>query len=446
LQFEIFLSLATLLKLIIMSMNRRNFLEKMGLAVGVTGVSGFFNPLLAYGNHSPFMLEPEAAANMEDNDFWGWVQQSYTTNPNVINLNNGGVSPQPKVVQDAFFRFHQLSNEAPSYYMWQILDQGRSALHADMADFAGCSPDEIAIDRNTTEAINAIIFGLPLKAGDEVVLSKQDYPNVIASWKMREQRDKIILRWVNLDLPSENEEQIVNSYAQAFTARTKAVNLTHIINWIGQILPVRKIADIAHQKGIEVVVDGAHTFALLDFKIPDLHCDYFATSLHKWLCAPFGSGLLYVTKDKISNLWYPDDNPLTDKISKFERLGTRSFPTEMAIGSALDFHLVIGSKRKQTRLHYLKNYWMEKVKDIPGVHVHTSFNPQYACVIGLFSIDGMKPNDIVTKLFSDYRIHTTGIEWENISGVRVTPHVYTLTGDLDKLVKAITEMAGSAGH
>jgi selenocysteine lyase/cysteine desulfurase len=429
-----------------MSMNRRNFLEKMGLAVGVTGVSGFFNPLLASGNHSPFMLEPEAAANMEDNDFWGWVQQSFTTNPNVINLNNGGVSPQPKVVQDAFFRFHQLSNEAPSYYMWQILDQGRSALHADMADFAGCSPDEIAIDRNTTEAINAIIFGLPLKAGDEVILSKQDYPNVIASWKMREKRDGIILKWVNLELPSNNEDYLVNTYVSAFSGKTRVINLTHIINWIGQILPVRKIADIAHQKGIEVVVDGAHTFALLDFKIPDLHCDYFATSLHKWLCAPFGSGLLYVTKDKISNLWYPDDNPLTDKISKFERLGTRSFPTEMAIGSALDFHLVIGSKRKQTRLHYLKNYWMEKVKDIPGVHVHTSFNPQYACVIGLFSIDGMKPNDIVTKLFSDYRIHTTGIEWENISGVRVTPHVYTLTGDLDKLVKAITEMAGSAGH
>lgn len=425
-------------------MNRRSFLEKMGLAVSAAGIPGIINPLIAANTTSSKLPDPELAGSLEDEDFWGWVQQSFTTNPNVINLNNGGVSPQPKMVQDAFFRFHQLSNEAPSYYMWQILDQGRTALHADMADFAGCSADEIAIDRNTTEAINAVIFGLHLKPGDQVVLSKQDYPNVITSWKMREKRDGIVLKWVNLELPSENEDYLVNSYVSAFSDKTKVVNLTHIINWIGQILPVRKIADIAHQKGIDVLVDGAHTFALLDFKIPDLHCDFFATSLHKWLCAPFGAGMLYVSKDKIGNIWYPDDDPLTDKISKFERLGTRSFPTEMAIGSALDFHHVIGSQRKEKRLHFLKNYWMEMVKDVPGVHIHTSLDPKFGCVIGLFSIEGMKPGDIVGKLFSDYRIHTTGIEWENISGVRVTPHVYTQLTDLDKLVKAIGEMAKSA--
>lgn len=426
-----------------MAMNRRNFLEKMGLVVGATGIPVIINPLFANDLNSPAMLTPEEAEVMDETDFWGWVQQSFTTSPNVINLNNGGVSPQPKVVQDAFFRFHQLSNEAPSYYMWQILDQGRSALHADMAEFAGCLPEEIAIDRNTTEAINAVIFGLNLKAGDEVVLAKQDYPNVMTSWKMREKRDGIVLKWINLELPSEDEDYLVKSYADAFTEKTKVVNLTHIINWIGQILPVRRIADIAHQRGIEVVVDGAHTFALLDFKIPDLHCDYFATSLHKWLCAPFGNGLLYVKKDKVASLWYPDDEPLSDKITKFERLGTRSFPTEMAIGSALDFHNVIGSKRKQDRLHYLKNYWMEKIKDIPKVHIHTSFDPRFGCVIGLVSIDGLKPGDFVAKLFNDYRIHTTGIEWENMSGVRVTPHVYTMTSDLDKLVKAIKEIAKS---
>jgi selenocysteine lyase/cysteine desulfurase len=426
-----------------MAMNRRNFLEKMGLVVGATGITGLINPLSANDLNSPKMLTPEEAAFMDETDFWGWVQQSFTTSPNVINLNNGGVSPQPKIVQDAFFRFHQISNEAPSYYMWQILDQGRTALHADMAEFAGCLPEEIAIDRNTTEAINAVIFGLNLKAGDEVVLAKQDYPNVMTSWKMREKRDGIVLKWVNLDLPSEDEDYLVKSYADAFTEKTRVVNLTHIINWIGQILPVRRLADIAHQRGIEVVVDGAHTFALLDFKIPDLHCDYFATSLHKWLCAPFGAGLLYVNQEKISSLWYPDDEPLSDKIMKFERLGTRSFPTEMAIGSALDFHNVIGSKRKQERLHYLKNYWMEKVKDLPKVHIHTSFDPRFGCVIGLVSIDGLKPGDFVARLFNDFRIHTTGIEWENMSGVRVTPHVYTLTSDLDKLVRAINQIAKS---
>jgi selenocysteine lyase/cysteine desulfurase len=327
--------------------------------------------------------------------------------------------------------------------MWRILDQGREALRADLAGLAGCEPGEIAIDRNTTEAINNIIYGLNLQKGDEVVLTKQDYPNVINLWKMLEQRDGIVLKWINLELPMEDEDKLAQLYIDAFTSKTKVVNVTHIINWIGQIVPVKKIAAAAHQRGIEVIVDGAHSFALLDFKIPDLDCDYFATSLHKWLCAPFGSGLLYVKKDKIPGIYpiFPDDKPLGNEIVKFERMGTRSFPTEMAIGSALDFHMAIGSKRKEDRLRYLKNYWMEKVRDIPGVHLHTSLKPEYSCVIGLFSIDGYEPGEIDTALFTDYKIHTVGIVWENISGVRVTPNVYTSERDLDKLIRAITELA-----
>ena len=291
--------------------------------------------------------------------------------------------------------------------------------------------------------MNSIIFGLNLKAGDEVVLAKQDYPNVMASWKMREKRDGIVLKWVNLDLPSEDEEYLVRSYVSQFSEKTRVVNLTHIINWIGQILPVRRIADEAHKRNIDVLVDGAHTFALLDFKIPDLHCDYFATSLHKWLCAPFGSGLLYVQKDKIKEIWFQDDDPLSVNVLKFERLGTRSFPSEMAIGTALDFHKMIGTKRKEDRLRFLKDYWMTRVRDIPKVHLHTSLDPRYSCVIGLFSIEGMKPGDLVNKLFASHKIHTTGIEWENISGVRVTPNVYTTTEDLDKFVKAVSMIAKS---
>jgi selenocysteine lyase/cysteine desulfurase len=426
-----------------MILNRRQFFRGLGTAVGAVAMADLSAPLFAGEGNANSMLSPEEVAGMSDADFWGWVQQAYTVSPNIMNLNNGGVSPQPKVVQDAFVRFNQLSNEAPSYYMWQILDQGRLSLHENMARFAGVSPEEIAIDRNTTEAMNAVILGLPLKAGDEVVLAKQDYPNVITTWKMREKRDGIVLKWVNLVLPSEDEEYLVNSYTAQFSDRTKVVNITHIINWIGQILPVRQIADEAHGRNIEVLVDGAHTFALLDFRIPDLHCDYFATSLHKWMCAPFGTGLLYVKKDKVRGIWYSDDDPLSDKITKFERLGTRSFPTEMAIGSALDFHLMIGSKRKEQRLRFLKDYWVKQVMDIPGVHVKTSLDPRWSCVIGLVSVDGMKPGDVTSRLFAEYRIHTTGIEWENISGVRVTPNVYTQTYDLDKFVRAIKEIAAS---
>jgi selenocysteine lyase/cysteine desulfurase len=422
-----------------MSVNRRMFLKRLGTTIGTAALGSVLLPSLASGKD---LFEQEFSSpppDVSDDDFWAWVQESFTVSPSIINLNNGGVSPQPKVVQDTFERYNKLCNEAPSYYMWNILNEGREALRADLASFAGCAPEEIAINRNTTEALDTVIYGLKLETGDEVVLTKQDYPNVINAWKLREKRDGIVLRWINLELPSEDEDALVEAFTSHFNEKTKVVNVTHIINWIGQILPVKRIADAAHKLGIEVVVDGAHTFALLDFRIPDLHCDYFGTSLHKWMCAPFGSGLLYVKKEKIKNIYslYPDSEPLGEKITKFEALGTRSFASEMAIGSALDFHLAIGSKRKEKRLRALKDYWTNRVKNLPGIHIKTSFNPDFACVIGLVSVDGMKPGEVVKYLFDKYKIHTTGIEWENISGVRVTPSVYTTFRDLDKLIIAL---------
>ncbi|GAB3894728.1 aminotransferase class V-fold PLP-dependent enzyme [Spirosoma agri] len=379
----------------------------------------------------------------QDEDFWAWVKTEFTVSPNVLNLNNGGVSPQPKSVQDAHIRFYQYANEAPSYYMWRVLDQGREALRSKLADLSGCLPDELAINRNATEGLNTVIFGLNLKAGDEVVLTKQDYPNMINAWKQREKRDGIKLVWLNLDLPSENEDELVARYVKAFTPRTKVVHVTHIINWVGQIMPVRKVADAAHAKGIEVICDGAHSYAHLDYKIPDLGCDYYATSLHKWLCAPFGSGMLYIKKDKIKNVWALLSNTEPDgtDIRKFESLGTRSFASEMAIGTAVDFHQAIGSARKHARLHFLKNYWAERVRELPGVHVHTSLKPEWAGAIALFSIDGMKTTEVDGQLFGSHKIHAVGIDWENIHGVRVTPHVYTSLKDLDRLVAAIAGMA-----
>lgn len=420
--------------------NRRHFVKHLGAGLGTASLW----PGLSFSKEwENLEIQGFPPQGIPEEDFWAWIRNSYTTSANIINLNNGGVSPQPKVVQDTFERYNRYCNEAPSYYMWQILDQGREALRANLAALAGCEAGEIAINRNTTEAMNTVIYGLDLKKGDEVVLAKQDYPNVINTFRLLEQRNGIVLKWVNLDLPMEDDDALVHAYVSAFTSRTKLVNLTHIINWIGQIIPVRKIADEAQRREIEVLVDGAHSFALLDFKIPDLHCDYFATSLHKWLCAPFGSGMLYVKKDKIRKIWpmAPDDKPLSDGIAKFERLGTRSFASEMAIGTALDFHHAIGTSRKEQRLRYLKDYWAARVKDIPGVSIHTSFKPEYACVIGLFSIEGRRPEEIEKDLLNNYQIHTVGIDWENMSGVRVTPNVYTSMLDLDKLVAAIGQMA-----
>jgi selenocysteine lyase/cysteine desulfurase len=420
---------------------RRDFLRNVGAAAVLPAFNPFKAEDVALAARRIAHLSPQQAA--ADEDYWASVQQAYTVSSNIINLNNGGVSPQPLVVQDALDRYTRMANEAPTYYMWRIMDQGREPLRYKLADLAGCSPDELAVNRNSTEALATIIFGLTLRKGDEVVLTKQDYPNMIQAWKQREMRDEIKLKWVNLDLPIENDEAIVQKFVEQFTPRTKVVYITHMINWTGQILPVRKIADAARARGCEVIVDAAHTFAHLDFKIPDLGADYLGTSLHKWLSAPFGSGLLYVKKDKIKSLYplFPNVDPKTDDIRKFEVLGTRSFAVEQAIGQSINFHNAIGTKRKEERLRYLKNLWCEQVRNLPRIKLNTSLKPEFSCAIANFSVEGLEPAAIEAFLFNKYKIHTVAIVWENIKGVRVTPHVYTPPKDLDRLVEAIMHLS-----
>lgn len=418
----------------------------MGLLAGAFSANSLFNQLHAASwedaGRRIQTLSPEAAA--ADEDYWGVIQQSYTVNSNLIILNNGGVSPSPRVVQEAVEQYNKLTNQGPSYYMWRILDQGREPLRQKLALLAGCSPEEIAVNRNATEALNTVIFGLDLKAGDQVIGTKQDYPNMMNAWKQREQREGIVYTQLSFKFPIENDDEIVSAYENAITPKTKIIHVTHIINWIGQIMPVKKICAMAKKHGIEVIVDGAHSFGLLDFKIPELGCDYFGTSLHKFLSAPIGSGMLWIKKEKIEKIWplVCNDKPRSEDIRKFETLGTRSFPIEQGIGEAVNFQNAIGSKRKEERIRYLKNYWAGKVKDIPKVKIHTSFKPEYACAICGVSIDGMTPGELDGALFNNYKIHTVGIVWENVSCVRITPHVYTKLQDLDKLVLAIEEIAG----
>jgi len=425
-----------------MPASRRRFIRKAGMFSATALLASFTAPAWSRNLESA-LREAEgipASDLATEEDFWYYIQQSFTVSPGLINLNNGGVSPAPKTVQDAMKRYYDYCNEAPSYYMWRILDQGREPLRKHLAKLAGCDAEEIAINRNSSEGLETVIFGLQLNPGDEVVASKQDYPNMINAYKQREKREGIKLVWINLELPSEDDDYIVRQYVNAFTAKTKVVHITHIINWNGQILPVKKIAAEAHKRGIEVVVDGAHSFAHFEFKVPDLDADYFAASLHKWLYAPIGSGMLYVRKSKIKNI-YPmfatADDPLKDDIRKFESLGTRPFFIEQAIGKALEFHDMIGSERKEKRLHYLKNYWMTRVKDLPKVKLNTSLDPKYGCAIGNVGIEGKKPGELDSFLMDKYKIHTVGIIWENIVGVRVTPNVYTTTENLDTLVEGI---------
>jgi selenocysteine lyase/cysteine desulfurase len=422
---------------------RRKFLQSVGAFSATTILSSLTKPAWSRNLEAALRnAEGIPAADLAgEEDFWYYIQQSFTVSSGLINLNNGGVSPAPKTVQEAMKRYYDYSNEAPSYFMWRILDQGREPLRKNLAKLAGCSEEEIAVNRNASEGLETVIFGLPLKAGDEVVATKQDYPNMINAYKQREMRDGIKMVWINLELPTENEDYIVQQFVYAITPKTKLVHITHIVNWNGQILPVRKIAQEAHKRNIEVIVDGAHSFAHIDFKIPELDADYFASSLHKWLFAPIGSGMLYLKKEKIKNI-YPlfatSENPLKDDIRKFENLGTRPFFIEQAIGKALEFHDMIGSERKEKRLHYLKNYWMEKVKDVPKVKINTSLHPKWGCAIGNVGIEGKKASELDSFLMDKYKIHVVGIEWENIHGIRVTPNVYTTTKNLDLLVEGIT--------
>lgn len=428
--------------------NRRRFLQRAGALSATAFLSSLVQPSwsrdLEKAMRRSENISPDELAT--DEDFWYYIQQSFTVSPFLINLNNGGISPAPKTVQDAMKRYYDLCNEAPSFYMWRELDKGREPLRANLAKLAGCDPEEVAMNRNSSEGLETIIFGLQLKAGDEVVAAKQDYPNMVNAYKQREVRDGIKVNWINLELPSEDESYLVKQYVNAFTPKTKLVHITHIINWNGQILPVKKIAQEARKRGIEVIVDGAHSLAHFNFKISDLDCDYFASSLHKWLYAPIGTGMMYVRKEKIKNLYplFATDIPLKEDIRKFEHLGTRPFYIEQAINKAIDFHEMIGSERKEKRLHYLKNYWMEKVKDIPKVKLNTSLHPKWGCAIGNVAIDGKKPGELDSFLLDKYKIHTVGITWENIVGVRVTPNVYTTTKNLDLLVEGITAFAKTA--
>jgi len=424
--------------------DRRAFIRNIGGLAGGISLLSLAQPVIAGFpelDKTMNLLTPPETGN--DEDFWGWVRESYTISPNIINLNNGGVSPQPKVVQDALDRYNRIANEGPSYYMWNTLGEGRESVRMKLADMAGCSPEEIAINRNTTEAMNTVIFGLNLKAGDEVIVAKQDYPNLLNAWKQREKRDGIKLVWLSFHFPMENENEIVSMYENAITPKTKIIMLMHMINYVGQILPAKKIAQMAHGHGVEVMLDAAHTFAHIDYKIPDLECDYFGTSLHKWLCAPFGTGMLYVKKEKIKNIWalLSDNQPDGDNIRKFESLGTRSFPIELSISHAIDFHQVIGIQRKEARLRYLKNYWVEKVNQNVKIRMYTSLKPEYSCGLAAFGIEGIKPGEISTRLMNKYKIHTTSMVIENVEAVRITPHVFTTTYELDRLVTGILDIA-----
>ena len=369
-----------------------------------------------------------------DEDFWLHIRHAFTVDRNMINLNNGGVSPSPRVVSDTEKRYLDVENMTPTYYMWRILDPGIETVRRRIAREFGCDPEEIAITRNASEALENVQFGMDLKRGDEVLTTNQDYPRMITTWQQRERRDGIVLKQISFPVPPPSLDYLAKRIEENITARTTVIHICHITNRTGQIFPVKKICQMARSRGIEVVVDGAHAFGQFPFKHADLDCDYYGVSLHKWILAPIGTGFLYVRKSKIPSIWPLMAAPatMTDNIRKFEEIGTHPASQRNAITEAMNFHDSIGGERKAARLRYLRKRWSTRLEKLPGVKILNSEDPEQSCAIGFISIDGFDAVKLVGHLWEKHRIWTTPVVTEGeYQGLRITPNVYTTLEEID---------------
>ncbi|HEY3457198.1 MAG TPA: aminotransferase class V-fold PLP-dependent enzyme [Bryobacteraceae bacterium] len=378
-----------------------------------------------------------------DEDFWFQVRHAFTVDRNMVNLNNGGVSPAPKIVMDTEIRYLEVENLSPSYYMWHILDPGIETVRRRLARSFGCDPEEIAITRNASESLEIVQLGLTLKAGDEVLTTNQDYPRMITTWQQRERRDGIVLKQITFPVPPPSLDYLAKRIEENITPRTKVIHICHITNRTGQIFPVKRICQMARARGIEVVVDGAHAFGQFPFEQRDLDCDYYGTSLHKWILAPIGTGMLYVRKNKIANIWPMMGAPDTmrENIRKFEEIGTHPASQRNAITEALNFSESIGLERKAERLRYLRRRWSDRLRQLPGVKILNSDDPEQSCGIGFVSVDGISAPKLASHIWQKYRIWTTAVvtpsEYE---GLRITPNVYTTLEEIDTFTDVMTRI------
>ena len=421
------------------NLDRRQFLGTIAKPAAVASVV-MANPTLmakALSKIKSATGNPKDIAR--DETYWREIQQGYTADRGIVNLNNGGVSPSPAIVQEAMKRHLDFSNTSPAYSMWQILEPQREPVRRRMARFFNCDPEEIALTRNASEGLQICQNGFDLKAGDEVLTTTQDYGRMISTFKQRECRDGIVMKQFKIPIPAENDREIVRLFEDNITPKTKLILMCHMINITGQILPVKKVVNMARKYDIPVIVDGAHSFAHFDFNANDLDCDYYATSLHKWLSAPFGTGMLYVRKNKIADLW-PMQAPgecSKDDIRKFEEIGTHPCPNKIAIGDALTFHQGIGSKNKEERLIYLRDRWAKRLLKNDRIKLHTSLKPGKSCAIATVEIEGIDTSAVAKELWDKYRIFVVAINHAEFTGCRVTPHVYTTIEEIDRFADAM---------
>src|SRR5258708_4535353 len=424
---------------------RRSFLSLAGKSLGLAALSSATVASLLRNveaaSEDVAHLTPEEAAT--DEDYWATIQNSFSVTRGIINLNNGGVSPSPRIVTEALVRYIWEQEDETYYTMGQILEPQSENIRTGLAELFGCDREEIAITRNASESLEILLMGMDFKPGDEILTTTQDYPRMLTTLRQRERREGLKLKLIQIPIPPKNLDEITAAFEKGITNRTRLILMAHQINITGQITPVKAVCELARARGIETIVDGAHSFGQFDFKQKDLGCDYFGTSLHKWLFAPKGTGLLYVKRDKIEKLWplMAAETKQAPDIRKFEEIGTHSAAPKLAIGEALLFHNGIGGKRKEARLRYLSRYWMNRLKDAPNVRFNTSFDPAQSCAIANVNIEGTNPSAIGSYLFDKHRIFTTPIIHEEFKGIRITPNVYTTIGELDRFCDVMDMIA-----
>ena len=425
-------------------MDRRRFLRQAGAGGAFVAAfrAGGVDRVLAASRDAAGVSADDLAS---DETYWREIQSAFTLDRTITNLNNGGVCPSPRVVHEALKRYLDISNQAPVYHMWQVLEPNIESVRRELAKEAGCEMEELAITRNASEALQIAQLGIDLAPGDEVLTTNQDYGRMLDTWNQRVRRERIVLNQISFPVPPPSQADLAARFEKAVTPRTKVLHVSHITNLTGQIFPVRQICDMARARGILTVVDGAHAFGHFPFALRDLNCDYYGTSLHKWLLAPIGTGFLYVRPDRIAKTWplQPANASRAENIRKFEEIGTHPAANHNAIAEALAFHQGIGIERRYARMIYLRNRWIDQVKSEPRIRIHTSLREKESGAIGTVQITGMKTPEMTAKLWERWRIIATPIVHAEYEGARVTPNVYTTIQEVDTFASAIKTLARS---
>ena len=417
-------------------MDKRRFIKSLGALS--------FSPLISASKLTDFKPISKSLPVIDNEDeLWKTVRSHYTLKDEYINLESGYYNIIPNPILEHFINHVKHVNIEGSFYMRNDLNKNKDRVTSELANIVGSSPDQIAITRNATESLDLVISGFPWKKGDEAIYAKQDYGTMKEMFEQISDRYGVVNKIISIPNHPKNDEEIVSLYESQITSNTKLLMVCHMINITGQILPVKKICEMAHSYGVEVMVDGAHCVGHFDFSIDDFNCDYYGSSLHKWLATPLGAGLLYVNKNKTHRIWPLLANGNTNKsdIKRLNHIGTHPVHTDLAISNSIDYLKWIGMERKEKRMRFLQRYWSDKLRNVNNVIVNTPIDIDRSCGIGNVGLTNMSPSKMEDLLFEKYKIFTVAIDYANVKGCRISPNIFTTTKELDSFVDAVKELS-----